>query len=97
MANAFVARPTSYACVANVGASSAPGYQAGAGSTTCLAAIGDQAVTSEDYSCLCLVSHQKIKLEPAELQDTGLPWKLSTPFKIRNLSEYPAHPWTMLE
>ena len=55
LANALKTQPASYACVAKIGSSSVPGYQSGAGSTTCIAVSNEQAVTAENYNCLCLV------------------------------------------
>lgn len=56
LANAFKTQPASYACLAKNGGNS--GYQAGAGSTTCIVASGSQVVEAQDYSCLCLAPNQ---------------------------------------
>lgn len=54
-------QPTSYACTAQ----KLPGFQSGAGATTCTVAEGSRVMETQDYSCLCLA--------PSQLQGLGKP------------------------
>lgn len=45
---------TSYACTAQ----GVPGFQAGAGASTCTVAVGASVMETPDYSCLCLAPSQ---------------------------------------